>query len=229
MVCAESSASFSKTAAFLMSSLGEATERVTSMVRCSIGTVWVWLSPDCDECWHRRRAAYPGRNAPGDLLWHGGSLVRSRGAARQLLFNALRTQKWTAVEGEAASAPKIGPVARGPSAPRPGAATPPGRAPKMLLGAKCSEKGPPRRLPSCAERRAGTAPAALSHPPPPPRRAGRTYPQRLPALAALLSYLCCSLHHRPRDSTPSCRWPRAHPRGAPLSLHVNLNTGNTPR
>ena len=50
MVCAESSASFSKTAAFLMSSLGEATERVTSMVRCSIGTVWVWLSPDCDEC-----------------------------------------------------------------------------------------------------------------------------------------------------------------------------------
>ena len=80
-----------------------------------------------------------------------------------------------AVEGEAASAQKIGPVARGPSAPRPGAATPPGFAPKMLLGAKCSEQGPPRRLPSCAERRAGTAPAALSYPPPPPRRAGRTY------------------------------------------------------
>ena len=32
MVCAESSASFSKTAAFLMSSLGEATERVTSIL-----------------------------------------------------------------------------------------------------------------------------------------------------------------------------------------------------
>ena len=57
----------------------------------------------------------------------------------------------------------------------------------MLLGAKCSEKGPPRRLPSCAERRAGTASAALSHPPPPPRRAGRIRYNRLPAPAAPLA------------------------------------------
>ena len=97
--------------------------------------------------------------------------VRSRRAARQFISTPRRA--FGAVEGEAKK--KIGSVARGPSAPRPGAATLSRRAPKMLLGAKCSEKGPPRRLPSCAERRAGTASAALSYPPPPPRHAGCTY------------------------------------------------------
>ena len=121
----------------------------------------------------RRGAAYRGRDAPGGLLRRRGSLCARSGGTAILFQRPESTKTGPAVEGEAASAPKIGSVARGPSAPRPGAATPPGRAPKMLLGAKCSEKGPPRRLPSCAERRAGTAPAALSYPPPPPRRASQ--------------------------------------------------------
>ena len=70
---------------------------------------------------------------------------------------------------------------------------------------------------SWAERRAGTAPAALFHPAPPPRRAARTVSTRLPAPASLS---CCSLH---QPAGPE------RLRGAPLSLHVNLNTGNHAR
>ena len=89
MVCAESSASFSNTADFLMSSLGEATDRVTSMVLCRAVQYWHNMS-GCGSGstaeWGRRRgaAAYRRRKAPGDLLRRRGSLPRSRRAARRV-------------------------------------------------------------------------------------------------------------------------------------------------
>ena len=85
----------------------------------------------------------------------------------------------------------------------------------MLLGAKCSEKGPPRRLVflgrEARRHRAGSPFLATTF----------TYALR----AHLSSAAPCTTSHA--TAPPSRRWPRAHPRGAPLSLHVNLNTGNS--
>ena len=92
MVCAESSASFSKTAAFLMSSLGEATERVTSMMQYWYSLGMAPLARLVMSVERRRGAAYRNWDAPGDLLRHGGSLcARSGGTA--ILFQRPESTK----------------------------------------------------------------------------------------------------------------------------------------
>ena len=167
MVCAESSASFSKTAAFFMSSLGEATERVTSIV-----CVWVWLHLPRLQAGGAGAARLPRRRrkAPGDLLRRRGSLasLASGGTARLLsLLNG--EQKW-AVEGQLLQKNRI---------PRPAPErSPPGR---RDASNEKDKKGSGVQnevrvfLVACswAERRAGTASAALSHPPPPPTHASQ--------------------------------------------------------
>ena len=101
MVCAESSASFSKTAAFLMSSLGEATERVTSMVQ-----YWHSLCGSARPSVGRRRGRCPvGAEIPGDLLRHRGSLCAHVGRHGNL-FQRPESKTGPAVEDEAASAKK---------------------------------------------------------------------------------------------------------------------------
>ena len=101
MVCAESSASFSKTAAFLMlilmSSLGEATERVTSILVQQSGCGH-WH--DCRVGTQVRRGCFSaaegtGRPAAAQRQPHA---LASGGTARLLsLLNG--EQKW-AVEGQ---------------------------------------------------------------------------------------------------------------------------------
>ena len=126
MVCAESSASFSKTAAALMSSLGEATERVTSMI--------VLVQSGCGPL---ARLCKSGRSCP----FGGGSTGRPAAAQRQphalasggtarLTQRSPGAQKWRQLRVKQPSARKLGSVARGPSAHRPGAATPPAQEPK---------------------------------------------------------------------------------------------------
>ena len=104
----------------------------------------------------------------------------------------------------------------------------------MLLGAKCSEKGPPRRLVflgrEARRHRAGSP--FLSTTFTYTRRAHLSSAAPCTSSTPILSLLL--LHHqhataRTRAPPISPLPPSAHLRGAPLSLHVNLNTGNTPR
>ena len=103
----------------------------------------------------------------------------------------------------------------------------------MLLGAKCSDFVPPRRLVFLGReaRRHRVGSPFLSTTFTCTRRAhlasAAPGTSSTPSLSLLLPAPSATRQHAPGPSF--CRWPRAHPRGAPLSLHVNLNTGNTPR
>ena len=167
MVCAESSASFSNTAAFLMSSLGEATERVTSILVQQSG---------CGH-WHDCRVGAQARSCLSAAEGTGRPAAAQRqppalasGGTARLLLLLNGEQKW-AVEGQPLQKNRI----RRPGPER----SPPGR---RDASNEKDKKGSGVQnevrvfLVACswAERRAGTASAALSHPPPPPRRAGRT-------------------------------------------------------
>ena len=161
MVCAESSASFSKTVALMMSSLGEATDRVTSILEvgqaCEVrrefqgaaaaraargcaAAVQYWYSrsgcghwpwPDC-SVGAQARCGCPvggaGTGRPAAARRQPPALA-SGGTAR-LTQRSPGAQKWRQLRVKQPSARKLGSVARGPSAHRPGAATPPAHAPK---------------------------------------------------------------------------------------------------
>ena len=212
MVCALSSASFSKTAAALMSSLGEATERVTSML-CSLG-----VATGTTAEWGRRRNAAAPSTAEGAGRPAAAQRQppRSRRAARRLYSRCSTESKNGQLKGN--NCKKIGSVARGPSAPPPGRRDASNEKDKKGSGVQNEVRA---FLAACswAERRAGTAPAALSHPPPPhilrQSAACGSRHRSTPSLS------CCSLHQLAAAAERL--------RGAPLSLHVNLNTGNNAR
>ena len=157
----------------------------------------------------RRGAAVPpaaeGTGRPAAAA-EAASRARVGGTARLLsLLNG--EQKW-AVEGQRLQKNRIRRTA--PERPPPGRRDASNEKDKKGSGVQNEVRA---FLAACswAARRAGTAPAALSHPPHHPRRAGRIRYKRLPAPPAPLAYLAAVPERL---------------RGAPLSLHVNLNTGN---